>query len=285
MTERFIFTVATGRCGQASFAELVNQHVPEAYAAFEEPQVRPVLTGVLGDFERHFRRRFMETDELLGRGQVLRAFVAGDDDFIERVARQRLGQIRRQIAFKGKSVFVDVSKFFARGLHVGYGRCLPEFGLVLLVRDPLKNMRSFLNRDKDFYKDNSAVDAARNYLRLNPRGLEKGELYLWAWCELYLRFLAIRETRQVTHSAIIHTDDLVDNNRVAEHFRALDLLSIPLTSVPAMNTNFEHGRQTTVVTTEDVRTFERFRDRLPASVIERIGYLKCYRPAAAACPE
>ncbi|MBM3527034.1 MAG: hypothetical protein FJX62_02990 [Alphaproteobacteria bacterium] len=280
MSARFVFTVATGRCGQASFAELINRHVPNAYAAFEEPQVRPVLPGVLGDAERHFRRRFVETDELLGRGRVLQAFASGDDDYIERVARRRLGQIQRQIAGMGKSAFVDVSKFFARGLHIGYGRCTPKFGLVLLVRDPLKNMRSFLNRDKNFYKDNGPLDSARNQLCLDPARLEKGELYLWAWCELYLRFLAMREMPQVTHSAVIRTDDLTDNERMAGHLRALGLEFDSLTPVPAMNTNSESGRMPTRVTAEDVRTFDRFRERLPASAIDRIDYLKSYQPRA-----
>src|SRR5581483_5102959 len=185
MAERFIFTVATGRCGQASFAEWVNRHVPAAYAAFEEPHARTRLPGALGDLERHFRRRFVETDELLGRGKVLDAFVRGDDAYIERVAAKRIAMAERWLAAAGKSIYVDVSKFYARGLHIGFARLVPRFGLVILLRDPIANMRSFLNRDKNFWKDNAPSDAARNQLRLDPSSLGKGELYLWAWCEMY----------------------------------------------------------------------------------------------------
>jgi hypothetical protein len=282
MIERFIFTVATGRCGQASFTEWVARHVPDAYPAFEAPHARTRLPGAFGDLERHFRRRFVETDALLGRGRVLDAFVAGDDAYIERVAAKRMAMAERWCARAGKRVYIDVSKFFARGLHIGFMRKVPRFGLVILLRDPLANMRSFLNRDKNFLKDNPPTDAARNHLRLDPKALGKGELYLWAWCEMYLRYLAIRDSGQVTHAVEVPTRDLDHPERVAAIFGALDLAHTPLGHVSAKNTNAEAGRGATTVTAEDVRTFERFMNRLPAAVVDRLGYLKSYRPRAAA---
>lgn len=281
MAERFIFTVATGRCGQASLTEQINRDVPKAYAAFEEPVVRPLLPGVLGDAERHLRRSFIETDELLGRGRVLRAFVKRDDAYIVSIADRRLRQIRRLLARQQKSIYVDVSKFFARGLHLGYMKVLPSFSLILLVRDPLKNMRSFLNRDKNFFKDNVSPDADRNHLRLPAEALSKGEFYLWAWCEMYLRYLDLRDRKEVTHAVEIRTDDLLDSARMAEHFAALDLEFGALGAVPTLNTNAARGIQETEVTADDVRIFERFMGRLPAGVLARIDYLKNYTPRAA----
>ena len=182
----------------------------------------------------------------------------------------------------GKSIYVDVSKFFARGLLVGFARRIPKFGLVILLRDPVANMRSFLNRDKNFWKDNAPIDSARNRLRLDPKALGKGELYLWAWCEMYLRYLALRDSGQVTHAVEVPTRELDHPERVAAIFKALDLAHTPLTQVGVKNTNAEAGRGATVVTAEDVRTFERFLNRLPAGVVDRLGYLKSYRPRAAA---
>jgi hypothetical protein len=40
MIERYIITVATGRCGHATLAELVRRHVPAAFPVFEEPHAR-----------------------------------------------------------------------------------------------------------------------------------------------------------------------------------------------------------------------------------------------------
>lgn len=278
MTDRFIFTVATGRCGQASLTDIVQRHVRDAYAAFEEPRIKPVMPGPLGDLERHLRRRFVETDELLGRGKVLKAFVDGDDEFIERIVERRLSQIERILRRNGKHIYFDVSKYFARGLHVGYRRKIGKFGLVLLVRDPLKNMRSFLNRNKNFYKDNTAPNAERNCLRLPSAELSKGELYLWAWFEMYLRFLEMREWPNVTHAVEIRSGDLTNIEAMSTHLCALSLESLPLVRTEILNTNVAAGHAPTIVTDEDVKTFERFVNRIPPTVVDRIGYLKSYHP-------
>jgi hypothetical protein len=143
-SERFIFTVSTGRCGQASLANLLAIHAPYCYAAFEEPQVRPILPGPLRPIERHFRRRFVETHELLGRGRVLQAFDRGDQAFIDRIVARRLKLIRRTMERRRAHIYFDVSKFFARGLHAGFCKAIGRHALVNLVRDPVQNMRSYL---------------------------------------------------------------------------------------------------------------------------------------------
>jgi hypothetical protein len=282
MNERYVFTIATGRCGQATLTELVRRFVPAAFPAFEEPHAHVRLPGRLGVWERRFRRRFIETDTLLGRGRVFEAYVRGDDAFIEQVAARRIAMARRWLAESGKSVYFDISKFFARGLHIGFMRLVPRFGLVLLVRDPIENMRSYLNREKNFHKDNPPTDAPRNALRLDPNGLDKGELYLWAWCEAYLRFCEVCESKQVAHSVVLRTTDLSRPDVVTEAFRTLDLDPIPVTPMPPRNTNAEAGRGVTRPSAEDIRLFERFVSRLPPAILDRIDYLKDYRPRAVA---
>ena len=46
------------------------------------------------------------------------------------------------------NVYFDVSKFYARGLYLGFNSLLKNYSVVFLVRDPLMNMKSFLNRKK-----------------------------------------------------------------------------------------------------------------------------------------
>ena len=70
----FIFVVSAGRSGQSNFSQLLAQAYPKSYVAFEEPQIRYMLPNLLNWPERKFRRAFIETDELLGRGRVLNAF-------------------------------------------------------------------------------------------------------------------------------------------------------------------------------------------------------------------
>jgi hypothetical protein len=278
--ERFIFTVSTGRCGDASLAHLLDLHVFDCYPAFETPHIHRLLPGALGRYEHSFRRRFIETHELLGRGKVLRAFDDGDDAFIDRIVTRRLRMIRREMARRRARVYFDVSKFFARGLHVGFRKAVGQFALVNLVRDPVQNMRSYLNRDKNFMLDNSAPDAANNILRLDLSSAAKGELYLWAWCEMNLRFEAMCQEAAVTEAVEIGTDDLNDRARMEAVFRKLGLAHRPFEPQPPLNTNVQNGFPATRVSAADIRIFERFRERVPNRLLDRITYLRSYDPWA-----
>lgn len=277
---RYIFTVTAGRSGQASLTDLVRRHVPGSLALFEEPNIRTSLPRVLGDLERRFRRRFVETHELLGRGRVLPAFDAGDDAALDRMAAARLAWIDRRIDAAGAEIYVDISKHFARGLHRAIARACPGMGLIRLVRDPILNMRSFLNRNKNFYLDNNRPDGRNNMIRLDPDALSAGELYLWAWAEQYLRFDALVEEYALSPVAEIRTEDLTDAERMTRHFASLGLNHGALETAPPRNTNAELGFGHTAVTPGDIETFERFLVRLPAAVVRRIEYFDDYDPRA-----
>jgi len=275
---RYIFTVCTGRNGQNSFTHLLQNSVPNCHALFEAPHVNIRLCGRLGSWERRFRRRFIETHELLGRGRVLQAFDQGNDDYIAQIAQKRLRRIDRDMAKLNASIYFDVSKYFARGLHVGFARNLPQYSLVLLVRDPILNMRSFLNRDKNFYLDNTRPDAPRNALRLEAIRLNKGELYLWAWCEMYLRYLQMAADDKVEAATIIHTSLLEDKDYMSA---ALDKISLPhgrlVTSAPR-NTNASLGFKATEVRNEDIALFNGFLEKLPDKARRAIAYFDDYVP-------
>ncbi len=277
-TEQFIFTVATGRCGQASLTDLVRNHVPHCYAAFEEPDIRPILPGPLDVLERRFRRRFVETHELLGRGKVLSAFENGDAAYIETIAAKRLLQIRKTMKQANTNIYFDISKFYARGLHVGFTKAIERYALVNLVRDPLLNMRSFLNREKNFTLDNNLPDARSNILQMSSVGFSAGELYLWCWCELYLRYEELQQSTKVTRAVVIRTEDLENPARMNVAFDALGLAHTPVRALPPANTNSARGRPETAVSADDVQLFERFMSRVPAALLDRIDYLKSYDP-------
>jgi hypothetical protein len=275
---RYIFTVCTGRNGQNSLTHLLQNSVPNCHALFEAPHANIHLSGRLGSWERKFRRRFVETHELLGRGRVLQAYDQGNDDYIARIAQKRLQRIDQEMTAKNASVYFDVSKYFARGLHVGFARNLPNYSVVLLVRDPVSNMRSFLNRNKNFHLDNTRPDAPRNVLRMATETLCKGELYLWAWCEMYLRYLQIAAQDNVDAATIIHTSRLEDPEYMTA---ALDNISLPhgplITSAPR-NTNASLGFKATEVRDEDIDIFNGFLEKLPDNARRAIAYFNDYVP-------
>lgn len=273
-----IFTVVAGRSGQATLTEILQRHVPGCFPAFEAPSLNLRLSGKLGQWEHRFRRRFVETHELLGRGKVLDAFERGDTEYLEKIARKRLRMIRRDLVRIGAHTYFDVSKFFARGLHVGFCRALPKIGLLRLVRDPVANMRSFLNRSKNFRLDNSLPDAQSNILRLDSRDMLPGELYLWAWCEIYMRFDRMIDGGGVACSAEIRTEQLNDPVHVETALRNLGLDFTPVIPVGHLNTNISLGFRETRIDDDAVATFERFMTRLPGGVLDQIPYLSGYSP-------
>lgn len=275
---RYIFTATAGRSGQNYLSALLRRHVPGALVLFEEPQVRPILPRPLDSYERHFRRRFVETHELLGRGKVLDAFVAGDDAALDRMAARRLAWIERRVARAKAGIYIDVSKYFIRGLHRPIARAQPGLTLIRLVRDPIRNMRSFLNRKKNIYLDNNRPDAPVNQLQLDPSALSPGELYLWAWCEVYLRAQAMADSGSIAQLVEIRTEELTDLAAMARHLDALGLGHMPLTGGGPMNDNATQGFGATMVAEEDIATFERFLDRLPSGVAGRIAYFRGYDP-------
>ncbi len=277
---RYYFTVTAGRSGQASLTEFLNRSTPRCLALFEEPQVHPVLPRFLGDLERRLRRRFVETHELLGRGAVLTAFARGDEAALDRFAARRLAWIDRQVARNNAEIFVDVSKYFARGLHRAIARARPDIGVIRLVRDPILNMRSFLARNKDFSLDNVAPDCARNELRLDPGSLNDGEMFLSAWCEMYLRHDRLVAEFDLSPAVEIRTEDLNDPKALGLKFSALGLPFGTIDAAPPRNTNASQGRGETIVRADDIETFERFRDRLPAEIRNRISYFDDYDPRA-----
>ena len=278
---RYIFTATAGRSGQNYLSALLRRHVPGALVLFEEPQVRPILPRPLVSFERRFRRRFVETHELLGRGKVLDAFVRNDEAALQKMAKRRLDWIAGQVSRAKADIYIDVSKYFVRGLHLSITRAIPGISMIRLVRDPVCNMRSFLNRGKNIYLDNNRPDAAANQLRLDPSDLTAGELYLWAWCEVYLRAQTLADEGHIARLVDIRTEELTDLNVMARRLQALDLAPTSLSVGGPMNDNVSQGFGATVVSAEDIATFERFIRRLPAPTLARIGYFRDYDPGHA----
>tara|TARA_B100001996_G_scaffold315703_1_gene258599 strand:+ start:6937 stop:7800 length:864 start_codon:yes stop_codon:yes gene_type:complete len=279
--KRYIFTVTTGRSGQAKLFEIINHNFPNVLVTFEHPQVNTYFKGFLGTLERKFRRNFVETHELLGRGRVIKSFGDEKMSFINRIAKKRLKEINRNLIKQNKEVYVDISKHYIRGLHEGFKTNLDKFSIIFLVRDPIENMKSFLNRNKNFNLDNGKVDANSNIFKLENKNLEKGELYLWAWFEYYLRYLKILEDKKIDKSILIETSKLNDKSYLKSKLEMLDLKSEKLTfdDDTAKSSNLEQGYEKTKVTNDDIKIYKKFIKKVPNNILEKIKFLNGYDPS------
>jgi len=276
---RYIFTVTAGRSGQNTLTKLIETYVENSYVAFEEPQINYISRGVVSNLERRFRRKFVETHELLGRGKILASFENGNTEYIELIAKQKLNTINKKMKKNNQQIYIDVSKYFARGLHVGFQNILPKFSLIHLVRDPILNMRSFLNRNKNFYLDNNSPGAKTNQLIMDPQKMTASELYLWAWCEMALRYEDMKNTEYVDRYVEIHTSKLNNYNYINKCLGDLNIEHAKVMKNDIrLNTNKESGYKKTEVKKSDIDIFEKFINKVPNNIVSRIPYLRSYDP-------
>jgi len=273
LINNYIFTVTAGRSGQATLYDILQRYSEGCLSDFEAPRINTIFPSFLGDIEKRIRRNFIETNELLGRGKIITAYDESKDGYIENIAKIRLSKIERQAIKINAHTYFDISKFYARGLHIGFNKILNEFSLILLVRDPLLNMRSFLNRNKNFFLDNSRPEGVNNILKMNSKNFSKGEFYLWSWSEIFLRYIRMSHSKKVKKSVIIKNDDLRDSDKISKVFDYLNVNYKPIDKINILNTNIELGLESTKVKKEDILVMKKFISRIPSKYLNELKYM------------
>ncbi len=274
MVKNFIFTVTTGRAGQKTLYNILQEYSIDCLSEFEAPSFKQSLPFFFGDIERKIRRKFFETDELLGRGKVLIAYNKGDYEYIEKIAKKRLKVIEDRMEKEKILNYFDISKFYIRGLYKGFNKIINAYSVVFLVRDPLFNMKSFHNRNKNFFLDNSSPTEECNLLRIKLSDLSKKELYFWAWSEIFLRYKKLSQSKKVLKSIIFRTEDLIHAKKVENLLKYLGINFNSIKKIQKKNTNYSSGFLNTKVSKEDILLLENFIDKIPSKEIELIKELK-----------
>ena len=112
MNKNYVFTITNGRSGQATLFNILKKASVDCVSEFEAPNIDPYFSWFLGDLEKILRRRFFETNELLGRGKVIRAYEEKNYTYIENIAKKRLKSIKRQMNKSNADSYFDVSKYY-----------------------------------------------------------------------------------------------------------------------------------------------------------------------------
>ena len=120
MIKHFIFTITNGRSGQETLYNIIKSNSINCLTNFEHPNFKPYFSNILGDIERKIRRKFLQTNELLGRGKVLKAFEKNNIDYIEKIAKVKLNLFEKEAEKHKVDIYFDISKYFIRGLHLGF---------------------------------------------------------------------------------------------------------------------------------------------------------------------
>ena len=100
MKENYIFTITTGRSGQETLHKIIETYSTNCISEFEAPNIKPYLPLFLGDLEKKFRRKFLETNELLGRGKVLNCYENKKYEYIDLIAKKKIKKIKKKNGFQ-----------------------------------------------------------------------------------------------------------------------------------------------------------------------------------------
>jgi hypothetical protein len=277
--KRYIFTATSGRSGQETLANLFDRCTDNTFSSFESPMIDTIFKGKLSAIEHKLRRRFIETNELLGRGKVIKAYNENDINYINKIAQLRIKTINKKLEATNNSTYIDISKFFIRGLHLGFCNALPKISIINLVRDPLMNMKSFINRRKNFNLDNNLPDSASNFLKLDSSHMSKEELYLWAWFEMNLRFESLTKKTCVESHVEICTEKLSDPWYLADKLKKINLdYNTNAHLKQSLNSNTSIGIIRTAITQRDIDIFHNFLEKVPKKLMQKISYLDNYDP-------
>ena len=270
---KYIFTVTAGRSGQVSLTETINKYSLNCHAEVEHPEIHTFFKGRLGKYEHNFRRKFIETNELLGRGKILTSFSNNNLSYIASIAKKKKSIFNGFL--EGESqIYFDVGKHFARGFHLGFEEILKSYSVVLLVRDPMENILSFIRRDKDFFRDNNHPSDAMNQYVFIKDQYTSVDLYAWMWVETYLRFLSIKKSEKVNSYYVLHTEDLNKKEKIMDLFEVLEIKG-NFTDFKGvkMNTSNYNGSS---LTDEERVQFLSFVSDLPLKILDEIPMLKKY---------
>ena len=284
LPENTIFTVCTGRCGQFSLVDYLNEFGEACLAEAEPPDLVYPNNFPLGNYLRRFQRKWIVTNEDLGRGKALGWY---DNDVrkpLQHLAKRKVQRIGNLCLKQQARNYVEVSKFFIRSYCDAMIELMPDMGVLLLRRNPLFNARSFANRKKDFRLDGVMPNFRKACQPMEIDSLSTFQLYLWQWVEIELRYQRFMNDHNISRYYEFDTDSLNEPMKVEalfSHFQIklkknLHILEPNNTATKPVN-NVTKGREMTIGTAKDLEEFDRFIEQLPVSTLIKLPHLSSYR--------
>ena len=270
---RYIFTVVVGRSGQFSLANTINKYGKDCFAEAEPPNLL-LNNKFTPSWIKNFQRKYIVTNEMLGRGKALKWFEEGLDEKIQHQVEKKIDRIKQIRLKKDFSFYFEISKFFSRTQCEAFYKLIPSLELIKLTRNPIANAKSFLNRNKNFYLDNNSPESKINCLIMDSKSLSKFELYLWSWFETELRFKRFVDKHNINSVFEIKTEELNSRKKIIKLFEYFEVNYDFPEQLDILNTNFEHGLPKTLISKDDISQYQSFLDKVPNQLIEKIDYLK-----------
>lgn len=228
---------------------------------------------------RDIQRRFLVTDEELGRGRAFDWLEQQQHEKLQAVVDRKLRRLKR-FERRGYRAYFEVSQFFIKTQADYVAKRAPQLGIIKLTRDPLAAARSLANRNKELFAGGPPPDWRQNVFRIDDWSrLSPFQIYLHRWLETELRhhrFVDRYEIKDVYHLA---TEELGSPARLAAMFRFFGIDHRSIDDMRPTNTNVASNNLETRPTESDVAEFEQMLNLMPAQLLDQIDYLRSYQPS------
>ena len=249
------------------------------FSECEAPDLIHKGSGFIGSLSRSFQRKWIVTEEMLGRGKALEWYEINklhpNLDKIVKKKIKRIYKLKKQYRF---SHYIETGKFFLKTHCDTFYENFQNISIIKLSRNPLLNAKSYLNRNKNFYLDNVSPNSKQNCLQVDPKALNKYQLYLWNWFETELRYYRFVEKYQIEKKYEIKTEELSDYKTIKGLFDYFDIQYDKIIFPKPINTNTSQGNKKTEISRKELDDYLKFLDIIPEELIDKIKYLHKFDP-------
>lgn len=228
-----IFTATTGRSGSDFLSYTINRYGLNCIAEHEPPNLLlrkvgeiPFLKerGVLSqkshivNLGRKFQRRYIFTDEMVGRGKIFQYIEDGDIDKVDEIVNWRIKRISKYEK-KGMDVYIESSQYFLASYWNRLLLYLPELQVIKLTRNPVEIARSCANRDKKLFANFHYPDSQQNVIKLDKwKDLSKFQIYLHHCLDIEARFQLLSKKLSSQNIFKLNIEDLGSSEKIKDMF-------------------------------------------------------------------
>lgn len=292
---KVIFTATVGRSGSDFLSGAINRYACNVMAEHEPPNLLLArlsewppfrdkswfaAQGRLGQLGRIWQRRYLFTDERLGRGKAFEWLEHGQHEKLRDVAAWKKRRIDRAER-RGRDAYVEVSQFFIKTQAEYLIELFPNMGLIKLTRDPILAARSLANRDKELFDGGPPPDWRQNIFQIdNWSDLSRFQIFLHRWLETELRFERFVVKHEVAEVFRMATEDMTDPKSMRELFDYFGLKYGEIGEMRPTNTNLSQRNPATSISRADIEEFESLLALMPKDLRREIAYLHDYAPPA-----
>jgi len=282
LNTKLIFTSATGRCGTAYLANLINKNVFNASAEHDpKPQGygMPIIWYDNGEIKKlHsfaknklFRLYRGKKNNLLLNNKLMKFLSVNQNKYIRFFYNKFFYNPLSKYypTTEIKNIYLESSHAFIKSFGQQMCDIVPNIGLIHLIRSPLYVAKSFYNRN--------SIPGPNNKYLLNPIfkkniikpsiKMTKFQKCLWYWFEMEIRHIEFIENNEKIKVFQIITEDLNKKDKIKQLF---DFYNFQYNEIK-FGVNKNSNTISTKISQKNLSEATKLIDSIPDCIIKKIN--------------